>query len=691
MLLTVAACMAEPACDRLTAKSEVLSRLPILRFKGEHPEWDAYLHATYLSDPDSRAYPIDLRTFGWLYTAELPESFEVEAARLAVACKPAYGHAWTGHETCRDVSVSARWGQQHLPEGNLFAFGAFVQHEVEHRGAGQHRVAHQFAVDNSWIEVLRTTTAHYLESCAPWYFVATGSGLWINVGRTFITEHGDQTDYLPAASRCAGNEHWRALLASGYDTVQFGVQRGMDNARFELIDLRHWRTRGHETRRSFPACVAGTVYRAGWHAMHQCNCSTLEADPAVTQAQGLVASCRSHIQSVRSTFCERESEQTGPSKRVMTSPSKPSGSNSRAGSTLCEIASSGKSSVHSTEVCCEGAGCQAVTPRPVAPYSCPLPAYGCQVCYVCNASGLQVAVITNPKAGSTQVRVALQAICPGANATGLLTLWDGSCESFLVNHAHEFVVLTVFRADPVHRFLSGYTEMLWRLWHRKKLPGSIRLPNFQGASDWVHRFAPLTMPAEHVDHLHSLLLNASDASMGSWTSLNKKAAVNQYAYSHTNLHFFEEFVKLTERAHLAHPYNEHLKAQTMGIPALRFSRFLVPMNALATAFPDALRRAGIRLSEDEQATFARVLHSTAYFGHPLHPLFSASLLRPATVARICEITRDDDLACCMPPSALPAIPCPRPRVGSEGCRCQWLPELKPEHKVHHDHHTRVAV
>lgn len=246
-------------CCNTTASSHIVRMLPTLAARGQAPAWDRYLDMVYGAvDIAWDRYPVDLRTFGWFYFRGLP--LQVEPAELAAACESRPGHAWYGPVGCGA-------GGHGLPESQppLRAAGFFVQ-----RPATSHAPSH-FA-NNTWVEVMRTYMARRTsETPGSWYWAARGSGVWWNVGRTFVD----------TARRASPERHWffdgggaaaRRLAAEGFTSLQLPRLAGtrtyagapVHNDRVELIALH-----AHPGLRR--ACA--DEYRAGFGHDRACICS----------------------------------------------------------------------------------------------------------------------------------------------------------------------------------------------------------------------------------------------------------------------------------------------------------------------------------------------------------------------------------------------------------------------------------
>ena len=167
--------------------------------KGEHEGWDRYLREVY---GGGVSYPVDLRSFSWFYSiAELPlmQSRGVQPLRLGPLDPPQYGHAWVGRcerahlGVCDPESFGGGGGDT---GGAGVPPGFFVQqYHVDQRAAGGQ--AHSSGGDNearrgreaaahpsesAYVEVVRVGAAHIDELRGIWYWMAKGSGIWLELG-----------------------------------------------------------------------------------------------------------------------------------------------------------------------------------------------------------------------------------------------------------------------------------------------------------------------------------------------------------------------------------------------------------------------------------------------------------------------------------------------------------------------------
>lgn len=243
-----------------TNTSFVADRLPVLTSHGKHPAWDRYLQAVFGDATPDSIFPLDLNTFSWFYHRKLP--IEVQPATLATTCKGRTGHAFRGNAECG-------YSGHGMPESQppLRSAGFFVQ-----RYDSQKPKPRQMVPNNTWVEVMRTAmNRRTTESPGSWYWVVRGSGVWLNVGRTYVA------DTSPGSSPerfWFFENHLRGLAKAGFDTLQIPrlvdtlTFPGIDtvgNDRFELVVLNSPPSRPRGS-------CAGHPLRAGWFHDRNCHC-----------------------------------------------------------------------------------------------------------------------------------------------------------------------------------------------------------------------------------------------------------------------------------------------------------------------------------------------------------------------------------------------------------------------------------
>lgn len=262
------------------------------------------------------------------------------------------------------------------------------------------------------------------------------------------------------------------------------------------------------------------------------------------------------------------------------------------------------------------------------------PGHGCQYCLVCHSHKLLV--ITNPKTGSSIMGNIIKNICKNFSV-----IWDNNCDKSLYDYKYnlDYTIVMLYRMSPFNRFISGYTELLWRLSvkHWKK-----------AVSDWILRFSKYNMSPENSEKLHELLLYASDVSVNS----NNKTR---------NLQLFDNFVEQHVQAWV---YNEHLKLQTTGIKALKFSDFAIRTEHVIDDMFQLLTYLNIPINYKTLENIS----SKSYKGHKSAPLFNKKNLSPKTEKKICEFVKPD--FCCIPYST--EEPCGHYFNLNKNCSCLWV-------------------
>ena len=118
--------------------------------------------------------------------------------------------------------------------------------------------------DGSWAEVIRfqesLEVASYTTNLnSTWWYAASGSGTWLNVGRTCVDVMGCSP---PKKHQLRGRHQWMKWARSqGYDTVQFVVPTALHG--HEIVDLRVASAR---------VCDAAKLLRGGVAADRPCHC-----------------------------------------------------------------------------------------------------------------------------------------------------------------------------------------------------------------------------------------------------------------------------------------------------------------------------------------------------------------------------------------------------------------------------------
>ena len=281
------------------------------------------MHGVYGHHLPAAAYPIDLSEVLQLVylNGSQPLPIQVTPLRLSPNCRTVVGHAWVGLSECR-------MPEGYAPQDQI----AYVQQQEDPRpvatfGDYTGPTSSRVFRSHEWIEVMRVAFQHPLESCVPWYFAARGSGIFWNVGKTYVARPEDDWtlyfprwwhgEHLPAGSVtytvtastkgvagqpqtanggpprhaqritytspiCALSANLTALLRAGYDSIQFPKSQ-FNNFRYEMVDLRFVNSSWSAARLSCAqgathlACVTNLTcvgeYRSGWNAHRPCVCA----------------------------------------------------------------------------------------------------------------------------------------------------------------------------------------------------------------------------------------------------------------------------------------------------------------------------------------------------------------------------------------------------------------------------------
>lgn len=123
-----------------------------------------------------------------------------------------------------------------------------------------------------WTEVRHRSKRS--ERVGMWFAVATGSGIWFNVGRTIVFRtHDEAFRYFNVNS---GNENAIAYAAKarGYDTIQFTECDGVATSCCNKLRLpaRCFNLEFVATALSGLSACGGGMFRQGWNATRVCHC-----------------------------------------------------------------------------------------------------------------------------------------------------------------------------------------------------------------------------------------------------------------------------------------------------------------------------------------------------------------------------------------------------------------------------------
>jgi len=233
------------------------------------PVWSQYFNRIY-GDVPYWGYPICTGSFQFLWHLAADEA---QIASNPMQCKdeanPFGQELWDGQYFTRQSGVEAI---------SVFAF----IYNSKYWGAS--------VPQNNWVEVSHTVFAG--DKGAIWYYMAVGSGVWINVGKTAVYEdhpslvwdllqtdcHDSVQDTGPSPTECEDDFQavYDAAISVGLDTIQItqhhdclcgpiGTSSYMYNRRCptEIIFL-------DDPNGAALAC--NSYLKGGWEAANDCNC-----------------------------------------------------------------------------------------------------------------------------------------------------------------------------------------------------------------------------------------------------------------------------------------------------------------------------------------------------------------------------------------------------------------------------------
>ena len=126
--------------------------------------------------------------------------------------------------------------------------------------------------NHTWYEVMRTAMSRKTtEMPGSWYWAARGSGIWVNVGKTYVDADTGRGEAYWFFSH--GGPRVAQLAAQGYDSLQFPRLAGtrtytgqpVNNDRFELVMLRN-------ASNQWLCGACADDLRAGWAHSRPCSC-----------------------------------------------------------------------------------------------------------------------------------------------------------------------------------------------------------------------------------------------------------------------------------------------------------------------------------------------------------------------------------------------------------------------------------
>ena len=130
--------------------------------------------------------------------------------------------------------------------------------------------------DNSYAEVTHQCCDGDSFSMTGWWmYHRPGSGIYFNVGKTFVTiDHSSFPYHVRQATGCGGGWQWpparQCLLNAGYDTVQFVKYVEHALVHHEIVHL-HDSDTWHQSH-GCPGAQYANRFRSGWMASRPCNC-----------------------------------------------------------------------------------------------------------------------------------------------------------------------------------------------------------------------------------------------------------------------------------------------------------------------------------------------------------------------------------------------------------------------------------
>jgi len=169
--------------------------------------WGRYFEAVYGEVPDS-GYPICLQDFWVVYEQALQNS-GAQVPMAASHCPP-------------DGSKNSRGALYGRSQGYLFP-GQIVSPGTKSIFQPPPFTGLQ---DNTWIEVTHQGSPYLVENYGAWFFLAKGSGIWYNIGKTVaFQDHDDAFKHYgvtyPILPMAANEEMSRNCAAAGDNTIQF--------------------------------------------------------------------------------------------------------------------------------------------------------------------------------------------------------------------------------------------------------------------------------------------------------------------------------------------------------------------------------------------------------------------------------------------------------------------------------------
>jgi hypothetical protein len=223
----------------------------------EHPKWHEYFLRVYGSSPTS--FPLCVSQFSQFYY-ELGKSLNISLPPLQYDICEADGH----RKRLRS------WSKSNQP-----SWIVYLLHYDHPRSP---------LPQNAWVEVMHHHRNWFngFERQGMWFTAASGSGVWLNTGRTIaFRDHGEAFAYFMS--------HWETDLAVnakefGFDTIQFTHGDGMTHHCCKKLRLKpncfglELMSTGLVGNYACGGPTSFNMYRSGWNAERPCQCTEDNVD-----------------------------------------------------------------------------------------------------------------------------------------------------------------------------------------------------------------------------------------------------------------------------------------------------------------------------------------------------------------------------------------------------------------------------
>ena len=244
--------------------------------------WDAYTRWLYDSgDNGSHLLPTSREV-----TVAHVRLFSDKALRAIVLNPLRCSDMWA----CGTQAFSAKVNV-HVPEHFAWGLGKF--------GSGGRHVP---ALSNAWVEVMHCAGSKFERNKQPWFYIASGSGMFVNVGRTaaFATHDEGARRFLGKSCRTFECDeelpNMTAVAAQLFDSLQFThhCDGTCGLCQHELVMLRAGRRRSVAS-----PCHEALEYRRGVGAALPCTCTAASVS---SYGRGTCAACAELLVSARAMF-----------------------------------------------------------------------------------------------------------------------------------------------------------------------------------------------------------------------------------------------------------------------------------------------------------------------------------------------------------------------------------------------------